>query len=449
MANVFRTLEGLGGGTTRRNEREKEKRLYLRYKDIVQEGQNAEYQYLDLDLINSVDLNYTSRITEYPMLENDIIADHMYSEPGVVTVSGSFSTSGKFSEIYGGTGTSRLENIQKAFEELKNRKMFIDIMSIYNVRERYLLQDINWVENANTLDYTFKFKQVHLATAPKEEFDIDLRDDNLPTISEPQTLDFTDEFLDKNEIIELVIQVLSELKVFDAEFWRNIGHSRLIARSGVAVATIIVLVAIKFSVIPGVGWIIGAGLLIGVGIAGIFKSIFKASNKYAIKQFRHYKNKKKNEAEHKRFLDFMDGIYEQIDVMEQTSKVYGLPNGGDQETFLNINGQYYGFEFTRNNSDNTYSLQVTNMEDKLEYSSSRLIGLSSLDECTDNNNIFADIPGSQVFIFNKNLMNVNAEEKSDQELYGDLRDYMILVTDIRLNEWADIIRDIVRNAVIG
>ena len=145
----------------------------------------------------------------------------------------------------------------------------------------------------------------------------------------------------------------------------------------------------------------------------------------------------------------MDGIYEQIDVMEQTSKVYGLPNGGDQETFLNINGQYYGFEFTRNNSDNTYSLQVTNMEDKLEYSSSRLIGLSSLDECTDNNNIFADIPGSQVFIFNKNLMNVNAEEKSDQELYGDLRDYMILVTDIRLNEWADIIRDIVRNAVIG
>lgn len=449
MANVFRTLEGLTGTLNKRNEREKEKRLYLRYKDIVQEGQNAEYQYLDLDLINTVDLNYTSRITEYPMLENDIIADHMYSEPGVVTVSGSFSTSGKLSGIYGGTGTSRLENIQKAFEELKNRKMFIDIMSIYNVRERYLLQDINWTENANTLDYTFKFKQVHLATAPKEEFDIDLRDDNLPTISETQTLDFTDEFLDKNEIIELIIQVLAELKVFDADFWGGITSSVAITVAGIGVAALLIKIAAVFSAIPGFGWFVGAGILFGVGIAGIVKTIIKAADKNKIKQFRHYKNKKKNDAEYKRFLDFMDGIYEQIDVMEQTSKVYSLPNDGDQETFLNINGQYYGFEFTRNNSDNTYSLQVTNMEDKLEYSSSRLIGLSSLDECTDNNNIFADIPGSQVFIFNKNLMNVNDEEKGDQELYGDLRDYMILVTDIRLNEWSNIIRDIVRNAVIG
>ena len=430
-----------------KSERGKENRLYLRYKDVVSEGENAKYQYLDLDLIDTINLDYSSRITEYPMLNNDIISDHMYREPGSISISGAFSTSGKLSNSYQGSGALRLENVQNLFEYLKDSRKFIDIMSPYKIRENYLLQNISWIEKTNTLDYTFKFKQIHLATAPEIGVDIDLRDENLPSIVDIVKLDFTDEFLDKNKVIEAIIEVLKELDVVDGQFLIAMGTvTTAIAAS---MTTLIIAVALSVSAIPGIGWFIGAAAILAVGITMIVRGAISRANKKKIKKFATYKNSAKTEAEQKRFADFIQSMFDQIEVMENYSKVYSLPNSGDQEAFLNINGQYYGFEFTRNNSDNSYSLKVTDMEDNLKYSNGKLIGLSSLDECTEDNDIFRNINGSQVFIFDKSLMDVRNDNNLAYKAYNDLRDFMILVTDIKLNEWVNIISEIVENAVIG
>lgn len=434
-----------------------ENRLQLRYKEKNHDDENYTYKYLNLDIIDRIDLNYSSKITEYPMLENDIISDHAYREPGSITIAGTFSTSSRFSKEFEGSGYSRLKYIQKLFEDLKDNRTFFDILSTYNIREKYLLQNISWSEKGNTLDYTFTFKQLYLAKKIDIDVDLDLRDENLPSIEEPETLDFTDEFLDESVILEIVMDVLLELEVIDAEFIKGMAGGVLI------VANVVVAASAILAASNPVGWVIGGAVLLGIGISMIVKSAQRFSGKHKIKKFRTHRNKKKNKAEQKRFMEFMENIYEQIEALEEATRVYGLPNNGDQETFLNINGQFYSFLFTRNNTTNSYSLEVTAMDNEIIYSNNNLVGLGTMDQCTEFNNIFKTKNGPQVFIFNKNLMKESIEtdglnpkvsglpvgqDSETKNIYGDLRDYMILVTRLRLNEWSNILYDIIKNEVI-
>lgn len=436
----------------------KEDRLYLRFKtnglaitNVDREDENSinsKFTYMYLDLIDNVDVEFSSRITEYSMLENDIISEHMYRQPGSITIRGKFSSAGKHAEQYGGNIKARLENIQRLFELLKDEKVFIDIISNFNIRENYLLQRISWTEKINSLEYTFTFKQVYLAKSSDLEIDVDLSDEHLPTITEPNMLDFTDEFLNKEEVFEIIIRVLNEIKAFDEHFLKHISIGVYTTVIGTSAIVGLISVAAVSATIPGVGWFVSAGLLLAVGVMSIFKAAEKSKQKLKIKQFRKYKDKKKTEAEEKRFFEFMENLNKQIDTIENFTKVYSIEGTGDAETIININGQYYSFLFTRNNSDNTYGLEVKDMQDITYHVSNKLMGLSSLDEAIESNNIFNNIEGSQVYIFNKNSISESVNEGSKSNNHKDLSQYMILVTDLRLNEWVELITEIVRNEVL-
>lgn len=424
-------------------------RLVIRYIDRYSDDFDK-YQYIDLDIIEDVNINLSSVVTTYPLIEGDSISDHMYREPGEISISGKFSENGRFAKSLGSNYTGRLKYIQNLFETIKDRQLFVDILSLYNVRENYVLSNINWKEHANSLDYTFTFNQVYLAKSNEIDYVVDVRDENLPDLAEPVSLDFTDNFIKPGELEKHVIMALQDLKIVDTEFLKGLGGSAALLGASAAVTGIIIGIAAATSTIPGVGWVVSAGLLLGLGVTKLVKTVKGASSKYKIKKFKTYRNKKKTEAEYKRFVKFMEEMHEEIQILEQSTAVYTVANNVAQETILNINGQYYSFVFTRNNSDNTWSLKISDLSDNVIRTVNKLTGLSSLDECISSNNLFSKVDGSQVFIFNKKLVEKDASEKQrdDNSDYFDLTNFMILVTDLDLSQWSNLVIDIIKNAVI-
>lgn len=428
-----------------------QERLYLIYYELDESG-NQSQRFIDLDIITDTSITLNSTVTRYPLIEGDSISDHMYRQPGEISISGLFSENGRFAKSFEGTYTERLKYIQKLFEDIKDNRLFVDIISLYTRRNNYVLSSIQWSEDANTLGYVFTFNQIYLATTGEIEYVVDVRDENLPPLQDVNQLDFVGEIVSPGDIEETVLIVLQQLDLIDSEFLKEFITGQSVIAAGVIVGTFAIKGVLAASSLAGpLGWaVVGGAILIGFGIGKIAQQIKRASATNKIKKFERQKNKKKNEAEQKRFAEFLQEMHNEILILNNNVSIYSVKNNIPQEIILNISNQYYSFSFTKNNVDNTWSLIVRNLNDEVISTQTKLTGISSLDECTYSNNIFSQVDGQQVFIFDKSKLTVDESiTTSSTQLDSEtqLTDLFILVSNIDLTQWSDIIYDIIKNAV--
>ena len=419
-----------------------------------------EKRYLDLDTIDSVSVDLTSTVSTYPLVEGDSISDHMYRQPGTITISGAFSTNSKFSTL-NYTGLARLKAIQNLFERIKDERLFVDIMSIFNVRPNYVLQTILWTEHANTLDYTFSFKQIYTAVIEEVEYLVNQNDPNLPILTEPLQLDLTDTLIDWDEIDRIVIDALKSANLIDDEFL--LGALEIITSDGVRItlavtavgaallAKGIIATAITLGVsIPVVGWI---ALGVSAIAIGIFALVTWGKNKteqnnYAIKAFKNYKNDRQKQAEVERFVNFLGEIHAQLETLETAAQVFAITANTNQECFMNIDGDYYTFTFEKNNTTGFWGMKITDIERSLINETAQMVGLKDMTDCSTNNNLFMGKSGTYVYLINTKLGEADIYGDYDSmRYYNDLTNFVFLITKVDMQEWNALVSDIISNAL--
>lgn len=419
-----------------------------------------EKRYLDLDTIDRVSVDLNSTVSTYPLVDGDSISDHMYRQPGTITISGTFSTNSKFSTL-NYTGLARLKAIQNLFERIKDERLFVDIMSIFNVRQNYVLHSIQWTEHANTLDYTFSFKQIYTAVVEEVEYAVDQNDPNLPILTEPLQLDLTDTLVDWEEIDKMVIAALKSAKLIDDEFL--LGALTIITSdeargmlvvTGVGAALLakgIIGTAITLGVsIPVVGWI---ALGVSAIAAGIFALVTwgkkkTEQSKYAIKAFKNYENDRQKQAEVERFVNFLGEIHAQLETLETAAQVFAITANTNQECVMNIDGDYYIFTFEKNNTTGFWGMKITDIERSLVSETAQMVGLKDMTDCSTNNNLFMGKSGTYVYLINMKLSESEIYGDSENmDYYNDLTNFVFLITKVDMQEWNTLVSDIISNAL--
>lgn len=435
--------------------------------------------YFEFDLINSVTVTSTSELTEHPLVNGDMIADHMYRMPASVSVSGKFALQGKLRYPYNGAG-ERLANIETIFERIKNEGILCKLMTIKGVgdtnarfkeRDNMALTNISWTEKGNTLEFNFTFNEVIMADTQEVEYNVDVTDPNLPAISDASSLDFTDTLLDWNKIDEIIVKQLYNVGILDSDFLQfaidtaknAVTASAIGAVIGVGAVVIglkvLVGIGVAISSIPVAGWITGAVVVAVSAIAAAFISVFKsikkknAQKEYQIEQFKLYQNDRQNQQEVERFANYLGKVHQNLEYLEDVLQVYAPTATTNQECLLYVDDAYYIFRFMLNNTTNKYTLTIMDIEEKVYATCNDIEGaaLASIAECTHSNCLFRT-PGSGFYIYliNSKLqaaIDNNLSEKEINKMKTDLTNYWILVSQIDMEDFNNMLSDIVINAM--
>lgn len=433
-----------------------------------------EEQFFEFDTVESKSTTLNSEITQQPIVNGDMIADHMYRLPASISFSGKFSLNGNKGSSYSGP-SDRLTNIENVFERIKNEGIMCSLLVLnrsdnstirFKKRDNMVLTSITWTERQNSMDFSFTFVEALTVDVDTITYEVDVTDPNLPAITDASTLDFTDTLLNWEEVDRIVIRTLIDYELINEEFLLNAvekaGQGFVVGLAiGTATGfTILIGLSAIFSTIPFAGWV-AAGLTAAVGclvgmISGIFKGIKqnKAKRQFGIEQFKLYKDDRKNQAEVERFANYIGNIHQNLERLKEYIQVYGISKNENQECMLYIDDKYYVFTFTRNNitasntNAGTWSLQVTNIDGNVVAEQGTLTPLSHIGECTSSNYLFrTEGGGLYVYVLNLKLFDAEENGKSQTEIndniLSDLRTYAIMVSRINMDEFTQVLTDII------
>lgn len=445
------------------------------------DNQQTEESYM-FDTVSSISVTSTSEITTHPMINGDIVADHMYNNPVSMSVSGSISLYGN--KRYDYKGLSRLHEVETIFEKIKSQGVLCTLVqqnqanldeTRFKVRKSMVLNSISWTESQSSLGFTFGFMEVKLVDTEKTNYVVDATDTSLPAVTDTATLDFTNELLDLTKVDEYVIKIFQENDLISPEFLnytiQTISTGTVIglvgaAAIGVASLALIVTYCGLSAAFP-VGTIIAAALASCVFIASSINSAIKiykkanAQKTFKTKAYNFYKNNdKKNEAEFTRFVTYLGTIHQNLQSLNDYILLYGITSNQAQTLGITIDNEYYVFTFTKNmlksdEEQTIYSLLVTNMSknDKEMFNKDNIIEFTQnyLSDCTTHNMLFRTSSSSQyVYLINKKLgneFNIDSTKDKIYSIQNDLTNYCILVSTINLEEFDKLLNDIIKNAM--
>lgn len=445
--------------------------------EVVLDGIINKYQF---DYVEDTNTKLSTTITTHPIVNGDIISDHMYREPIKETISGKFSLFGNNRYDY---GKDKLLNIQNTFERIMNEGIFCKIYKMnkegnqtrFKIRENMILDSISWIESESSLGFSFDFTEAITADILNEDiqYDVDVTDENLPALTDPETLDFTDELLNIEEVTKIVIQILNDEKLLTSEFLEYVAKTFSSYQIAGAVAGLIVgVVALKTivaicgglsSAVP-VGTIIAAAIavttFVAIGIIGIVKASKKgkAQKLFKTEAFKYYKNDlEKTNQEVIRFANYTGTIHQNLQYLNDNILIYGIGKNVNQDLLLYIDNVYYNFRFIKDNNTLNYGIEVNTFDDTNSsiYNKQNIseICCTSIDQCKSEKNLFSKVKDTthQVFLINKSLGNYLVNDakntKKIKESKEDLTNYIIMVSKVNMNEFNDTLYDIIRNAM--
>lgn len=431
-----------------------------------------------LDTVEATGVDSTSTITQHPTVFGTPIADHMYRNPVTVSLTGTFSLNGKKGIVIE-HGHGSLRRVEEMFEELKNKGVDCTITKIttdnhdsaqFAIRTHMVLQSIHWVENVNTVDFSFTFQEVLVADVV--EADVDPDDRFAPNINYAKAANFSDTLLDWVMVDELVIKQLWDFELIAKEFLELLGTMTAGALIGLAIGTAVALalantllaLGLAASAIPIVGLVVAAVVAIAAGVFAIFKWFKKQA--YRVKAFKYYKNGKKRDNEIKRFADFYESMHNKIRALDGVVKVYTINENGPQETILSIGGNYYIFNFEKHNTsqggnDYAYSLKVTDINDNLVSNVNTNYAIESFMDGTPDNCIIkaSAAGGNYVYLIyspegksrateaeNAKITTTDQSDLKDSTVVDDrtdLRNYMICTTAMNPEDFTKALKDII------
>lgn len=328
-----------------------------------------------IDSVDNFQIRATSEMTSHPMVNGDVIGDHLITHPTIISMSGSFS-------MKGSTNNASLGTVQKQFEALKKDGAICTVAKINaNNKEFRFLKRINmvltaivWTEYINSLDFDFTFTQVLYGEIIEKTVSSTIK--NLPDIMEPVTLKCEGTLVSENDLYGMILTALEKSGIVDRQFleqvvgtattasyviggiivvylgsaaWAGItaGVTAMLGGAGAAASWSAAVGAA--TAVPGVGWIIAVGAVIVIGIGYLIYEAVQA-NKLKYKAFKsNYSDYEEQRNENDRFVKMMDAIYRQVSQINTWMKVYTFTQNSSQETLLNIGGQYYVFTFNKNN----------------------------------------------------------------------------------------------------
>ena len=436
----------------------------------------------EFDYLDDTSTTLTSEITTHPIVNGDMIADHMYRMPISENVSGKFSLHGNKKYNFG--TSDRLARIQDIFERIKNEGIFCTLVkrnsetgdeSRFKVRENMVLTSITWTESQSTLGFNFGFQEAMTVNIDDFEYDVDVEDEDLPSVVDPEILDFTDEVIDMGQITKIVNDVLLDAGLLTEDFLKSLGGyvgqgalTGLIVGTGVAIvasglATAIAGALVAAGVIsvsvPVVGWIVGAAVAIAAiwwgAVAGVIKAFKRRAmaKKFKTTAFKLTGDEEVDEAEYERYIEYINKVILNLEYLNDHLKVYGVPKDGPQEMAVYIDNEYYIFSFTKNNVSGEYNLVVKDVDDVELYNGSNLgeIACNTLDECVDSKPLFkTKNSGHQIFLLNRKVAELELKNASKEDLEKatkDLSNYIIFDSQVNMSEFNEMLSEAVLNAM--
>lgn len=437
----------------------------------------------EFDKIDNISVNTASTITSHPIVNGDIIADHMYRNPVTMSVSGTFSLNGNRPTDFSGKTSNRLTNIEQYFEKLKDEGIFCRLVTRnrndesneqFMARNNMVLTSIRWNEKQNSIDFDFTFTEAMTVNTIDIVSATDVTDPNLPALTDASTLDFTDTLLDWSKVDAQVLKTLFDVNLLEEGFFNYavakaneyLSDAAYIG-AGIAVgatvgllagkvgASVLASIAVSMGASGPVGWLaLAGGIAIGA-VVGCIIAIIKHFKKkaYKIKQFRLYQSDRQNQQEYDRFTNYLGNIHLQLESLEDILQAYGISSNENQECMLYIDDNYYVFNFTKNNATGRYGLSIQNVYDNYRtiYSAGQIAGLSNIAECTHDNCLFYTSSGHfWVYLMNLKLEDAKARNASQEEidsLSNDLTNYAIFVSQIDMKDFNSVLSDLIENAM--
>ena len=409
---------------------------------------DGELKRIILDTVNDVDVQLDSTITNHPIVNGDVIADHMYKNPITMNIPGVFSLNGGMGIVVTSAGP-KLANIQSLFERIKDEAVMCDIVKLtislgdkgvrFQARSNMVLTSISWKERVNSLGFNFGFTQALVSEV--QTYDVDIDDQFLPNVSEPSSMNFTDSLIDWTLINGIVISEgvnngLIEKNFLD--FMQGLSADLLVSLGvGAAVA---VTVFLAIGSIPVAGWIavgVTAAVVFLAGLIGTIASAVKA-NKFKADVFRKYKDDRKNQQEVVRFSNFIGSIHQQLEQLNNAIHCWQIGANEEQEAMVSIDNNYYIFTFTKNNTSGKYKLVITDIDGTVVGQMTDVTSSpTAFTDCTEGNKLFrAYESGAYVYL-------IRAEEGSA----SDLTSYFIVSTTLRPEKFEQTVTDIIINAM--
>lgn len=445
---------------------------------------------IEFDLVRDKSVTASSDVTEYPTVQGDTIADHMIKKATTMRVVGTFSLYGNKPSTFNGAD-DRLTNVQTFFERLKDEGIMCTLTTIdraSNSRQRFktrnsmVLNSITWNESQSSMEFDFGFTEA--LTVDMIPPVPDYTDENVPVITDPSAMNFTDEFLDSEKITSIILQQLQQVKLLDDDFavWvsENVEIVRQFATvtslAAIAVGAVIITKMISVAISAAalglatnpVGWVIGAAFL-AVGAVYAFVSwlcnqtaIKKAEREYGIKAFKRTDNDEENEQEAQRLCNYIGQVNQRLDALNDSIQVFAVQASIEQECMLYIGSKYYIFTFTKNNTQTedgqtTWKLNVafSDKDSTKDISDVCAASLSNIKDCTLDNMILKTDDGIWIYLINNKLDSVeNASYNSEEErskaiadCKSDLTSYAILASKTNMQEFCDKMQDIIIEAM--
>lgn len=408
-------------------------------------GEDA--QSMVLDTIDDVDVSGRATVTTQPMVNGDEVSDHMFKHAKTMTISGIFSMAGS-KGILVDKNEIKLADFEKLFERIQNEAVLCNIYKVsvknekdirFVQRNNMVLESFSWREKINSVGFTLNFRQVLMSNIV--EFDVDTDDEFLPNVSEPATLSFTNTLIDWNKIDASICDILEKESLWTTEFKNyinSLGDAALAALLPAAAAAVLIAVMVALNTNP-IGWVITAAALVVTAVVLFFKTLINGINeakrrrKYAIKTFEYYKNNdKKNAQELERFADFISEIHKEFNSIDSLLHIYQVSENVPQEAMVSVGDDYYVFTFTKNNINNKYSLNISNVDNSITKDFADIeASPESFDQVTSSNYLVKAKNNARIYLLNP------ADNKKD------LTNYFIVVCDFNPDDFNKMITDII------
>lgn len=433
-------------------------------------GFDAEQRYIPFDFVKGVNSSLSSDITSYPLMNGDVLSDHMYTKPKSISLEAIFSLNGKgVLNGFFGSGTDRLMNIEAYFETLQKMGRTMTLIAVTNTKDKNgnitstgdrFLRTPNLVISASRYTYGYNTLEVSLTLTEVYFFDSgeisvweDEGDPNLPSVKDFEQLDFSQDVLTDEAVYDLVIQELSENGLISrswAEWFADYGKAILATlASAAAIVLWIILKAIAICVLKmsvaaitsmavtaSLGATIGAlasnpvtligaaAVVIVVGVTMFIRSIFRAVKRaQLINKFEYHDgDDEANRDEYNRLMIVCNNVQQAFSDYANNNNLmfYSMNSNKNKiDAYLTIDSIIYDFYF-ETNSEGMWTVTVTSINNVPMLNATIMKGNSNVLELKKDDCLFKGTDGSRVYLINKGYAYQDLDEDSIKQYLENL-----------------------------
>lgn len=350
--------------------------------------ENDSVKILMLDVVKTKSITASSTITNQPLQSGDTMSDHMYRNPTIFNVSGTFALNGENANdiSYGfiGKENDRLTQIETLLEKIKDEGYLCNLITMsfddngkndanntrFKVRKNMALTNLTWSEKLNSIDYQLSFQEViTVDSIQTSEVTVD-KDD--PLVNEPEMNSLGDLIYGTDGFLYVLLFQLCANKIISFGFiyvlanWEN--SIPILKQYPTLQKAAKEIVAYKYANgdiinVPDDVVVKNVNNLTYVGLAfGILKNIF-SNNKYLFNTKDIYTitgesnstyifyldeshlqsvNVKTATQMVTKFINFLNSLFVDLNKLTYSLEVYNFENASkNQTTILSIGGNYY------------------------------------------------------------------------------------------------------------